>query len=260
MIRGVVNILILIVAWLGASAAAAATSAALGIFFRSPSPALATIVATLVGLSIYCVGSSLARFLPRRTGDQHGLFQMISGMGGACCGLLFGLFFLWGGISLVRSLGLVGEMRLLAAAHQGRSIKEESLAYHLIRLERSLEMGPVGAFLVSTDPLSPAFYQNTRKSMMVVQDPELFECFLHSPNVERLLQHESLHRIVTHHEELQERLKRGELTTFLHDLDVQALLHDEQFKEEIKQFDLSQALDYALKRSYRDLPVNIDSH
>jgi len=119
-------------------------------------------------------------------------------------------------------------------------------------------MGPVGAFLVSTDPLSPAFYQNTRKSMMVVQDPELFERFLHSPNVERLLQHQSLHRIATHHEELQERLKRGELTTLLHDLDVQALLHDEQFKEEIKQFDLSQALDYALKRSYRDLPVNID--
>ena len=245
MIRGIVKIFLLIAAWIAASAAAGATSAALAVFFRTPFTAIPTAMAVLVGLSIYFLGTLLARFLLKRTEHQYGLFQTIFGIGGACCGLLFGLFFLWGGISLVRSLGLFGEMRLLEAQRKGHPAKDESFACNLVRLERSLEMGKVGRFLISTDPLSPLFYENTRKSMKVMEDPEAFQRFLQSPNVERLLLDQRLSRVLSNRE-LQDEIKIGNIPALWTNHDVQALLHDPQLMKELKQFDLSQALDYAL--------------
>lgn len=247
MIRGMVKIFLLIAAWIGASAAAAATSAALAVFFRTPSTAIPTAIAALVGLIIYFLGTLLAGFLLKRTEHHHGLLQTIFGIGGACCGLLFGLFFLWGGISLVRSLGLFGEMRLMEAQRKGCPVKDESFACNLVRLERSLEMGPVGQFLISTDPLSPAFYENTRKSMKVMQDPEAFQRFLQSPNVERLLMNPRFNHVLKNRE-LQDEIKIGNIPAVFHDPDIQALLHDPQVMKELKQFDLSEALDYALKK------------
>ncbi|MEI6416595.1 MAG: hypothetical protein WCO92_02630, partial [Verrucomicrobiota bacterium] len=199
----------------------------------------------LVGLTIYFLGTLVAGLLLKRTEHHHGLLQTIFGIGGACCGLLFGLFFLWGGISLVRSLGLFGEMRLMEAQRRGCPVKDEGFACNLVRLERSLEMGPVGQFLISTDPLSPAFYENTRKSMKVMQDPEAFQRFLHSPNVELLLLDQRLRRVLSN-QELQDEIKIGNIPAVFHDPDVQELLHDPQLMKELKQFDLSQALDYAL--------------
>ncbi len=247
MIRGIVKIFLLVAAWMGASAAAAATSAALAIFFRTPSTAIPTAVAALVGFVIYFLGTFLAGFLLKRTDHHHGVLHTVFGIGGACCGLFFGLFFLWGGISLVRSLGVVGEMRLMEAQRKGWSIKDQTLACNLVRLERSLEMGPMGEFLVSTDPLTPAFYDNTRKSMKVMQDPEAFQRFLQAPNVERLLMDPKLNRVLSN-QKLQEELKMGNLPAFWSNPDVQALLHDSQMIQQLKQFDLTQALDYALQK------------
>lgn len=246
-IRGIVKIFLLIAAWMGASAAAAGTSAALAIVFRTPSTVIPTAIATVVGVIIYFLGTLFAGFLLKRTEHHHGFLHTIFGIGGACCGLLFGLFFLWGGISLVRSLGLLGEMRVMEAQRNGSPLKDQSLSCNLVRLERSLEMGPVGEFLVSTDPLSSAFYENSRKSMKVMQDPEAFQRFLHSPDVERLLMNPRFNRVLSN-PKLQEELKVGNIPAFWTNPDVQALLHDPQLMKEIKQFDLSRALNYALKK------------
>jgi len=248
MIRGIVKILLLIAAWMGASAAAAATSAALAIFFRTPSTAIPATIAALVGLIIYFLGTLLAGFLLKRTEHHHGFLQTIFGIGGACCGLLFGLFFLWGGISLVRSLGLFGEMRLIEAQRKGSPLRDQTMACNFVRLERSLEMGPVGEFLISTDPLSPAFYENTRKSMKVMQDPEAFDRFLHSPGVERLLAYPQLNRVLNN-PRIQEEIKVGNFPAIWSTPDIQALLHDPRLMQQLKQFDLTQALDYALKKN-----------
>ena len=248
MVRGIVKIFLLIAAWIAASAAAAATSAALAVFFRTPSTLIPTVVASLVGFTIYFLGTLLAGFLLKRTDHHHGLLQTIFGLGGACCGLLFGLFFLWGGVSLVRSLGLFGEMRLMEAQRRGSSLQDQTMACNFVRLEKSLEMGSVGQFLISTDPLSPVFYENTRKSMEVMQDPEAFQRFLESPNVVRLLMNRRLNRVLNN-SELQDEIKIGNVPALFHDPDVQALLHDPQLMKELKQFDLSQALDYALQKA-----------
>lgn len=246
MIRGVVKIFLLIASWMGASAAAAASSAALAIFFRTPSTLIPTAIASVVGLTIYFLGTLIAGLLLKKTEHHHGVLQTILGIGGACCGLLFGLFFLWGGVSLVRSLGLLGEMQLMEAQRKGGRMKDQPLACNLVKFERSLEMGSVGQFLTSTDPLSPAFYENTRKSMKVMQDPVAFQRFLHSPNVEQLLSHPKLARVLAD-PKLQEEVKTGNLPALWSSSAVQALLNDPQLMKEIKQFDLSQALDYSLR-------------
>jgi hypothetical protein len=248
MIRGIVKIILLVFAWMGASAAAAATSAALAVFFSAPSIGIPTVIAAFIGFIIYFLGSFFAGFLLKRREPPHGLIQTIFGLGGACCGLLFGLFFLWGGISLVRSLGLFGEMRLLEAERKGISKKNETIACNLVRLEKSLEMGPVGEFLIATDPLSPIFYTNTRKSMQVMQDPETFQRFLHSPNVEHLLLNKRLSRLLNNHQ-LQEEIQIGNFPALFHDPDVQALFNDPQLMKELKEFNLSEALDYALQKA-----------
>jgi hypothetical protein len=84
--------------------------------------------------------------------------------------------------------------------------------------------------------------------MEVMQDPEAFQRFLESPNVVRLLMNRRLNRVLNN-SELQDEIKIGNVPALFHDPDVQALLHDPQLMKELKQFDLSQALDYALQKA-----------
>ena len=248
LIRGVLRIIILVAAWVAASAAAASTTTALALFFQRPSSLLPTVAAVIVGFAIYLLGAFLSGLLLKRTEHHHGLLRGILGIGGACCGLLFGLFFLWGGVSLIRTLGLFGEMRLLEARHQGRSITNDTLACNLVRLEKSLEMGPTGQFLITTDPLSTTFYDNTRKSMAVMQNPEVLRRFLQAPSAQKILQNDSMMQLL-HDPEIQEELRSGSILALMHNQHVEAIFHDSKLMQQLKEFDLTSALNYALKKS-----------
>jgi len=143
LIRGILRFMALLVAWFAGSATAAAMNALLLLFFQAPFPVISTIAAALVGLGLYVIIAFFSGLLFKRTNHHNGFFRWIFGLGGTVCGLLFGLFFLWGGISVIRTLGVLGEMRLIKVEQQGLPATSDSLGCNLVRLNKSLEAGPL---------------------------------------------------------------------------------------------------------------------
>ena len=254
LIRGLLRILTLIAAWLAASAAAAATSAALAIFFQTPPSIFPTIAATIVGLGIYTLSAFIAGLLFKKTTDHHGIIRCILGFGGAFCGLLFGLFFLWGSVSLIRSLGVLGEMRLMEARQRGLRPESDVLACNLVRLGKSLELGSTGHFLIKTDPLSTTFYDNTRKLMAVVNDREALMRFIAAPATQKLLQNPRV-MMVLRDPEVQSALAAHDILPLFENKNIQAAFHDSKLMDQLKSFDLTGALNYALQRPSPPLPT-----
>ncbi|MFI0347426.1 MAG: hypothetical protein ACH346_01455 [Chthoniobacterales bacterium] len=247
LIRGVLRVMTLLAAWLAASAAAAAVSGALAVFFRTPPSIFPTIAATIVGLGVYFFSAFIAGLLFKKTTDHHGLLRWILGLGGAICGLLFGLFFLWGGISLIRSLGVLGEMRLLEEKQKGLPPGSDQLACNLVRLSKSLELGSTGRFLMQVDPLSTTFYDNARKFMVVVSDRDALMRFVTAPATQKLLQNPRF-MMVLRDPQIQAALASRDILPLFKNKNIQAAFHDPEVIEQLKAFDLTSALNYALQK------------
>lgn len=247
LIRGAIRFMTLVASWLGASAAAAMTSATLSIFFHTPPSFLPTIAATLVGLGIYTFSAFVSGLLFKRTTHHHGIIRWILGFGGAICGFLFGLFLLWGAISLVRSLGVLGEMRLMEAKQRGVPPSSDHLACNLVKLGKSLEVGSMGHFLIEADPLSATFYDNTRKVMTVVNDHEALMRFIMAPNTQQLLQNPHIMALLQD-PEVQQALKEHNIIPLFENKNIRDVFHDPELLQELKSFDLTATLNNALKK------------
>lgn len=253
LIRGILRFMTLIAAWLAAEAAAVATSAGFAIFFHKTPSILPAVVATIVGLAIYSFAAFISGLLFKRTTDHHGIFRFILGIGGALCGFLFGLLILWGGISLVRSLGVLGEMRLMEARQKGLPPSSDAMACNLVRLARSLELGSTGQLFVQLDPLSTTFYDNARKFMKVANDRDALMRFITAPSTQRLLQNRHVMALLND-AQVQEGLAAHNIFSLLENKNVKAALHDPELLKEIKSFHLTETLKYALEKPDPSLP------
>lgn len=253
LIRGFLKFMALITAWFAGSATTATLNAVLILFFHAPSPLIPSIAGVLIGTAAYFVISFFSALFFKKTDHYHGFLRGFIGLGGACCGLLFGLFFLWGGISAIRGLGLVGEMRLLHAKQQGLSPKSDPLACNLVRLKKSLELGSLGAWFIQVDPITSGFYENTRKSMIVMKDHDALLRFMNAPNTQKLLANPRISRIL-HDPEVQQALSTGNLFLLFENKNIQQAFSDATLWQELKSFDLSTALNSAMKPSQDEHP------
>lgn len=246
LIRGILRFLALIVAWFIGSATAATMSAALALFVHTPSPLIPAIIAAVIGLAVYLFIAFLSALLFKKTAHHRGFIRTFLGLGGALCGFLFGLFFLWGGISAVRSLGLLGEIRLMKAEQRGASPASDPLACNLVRLKKSLEMGALGGWFVQIDPFTTIFYETTRKSMMVLKDHDALMRFMSAPATQELLANPHLAHLLRD-PQFQEAIATGNIFPLFQNSNVQQLFRDPQLIQQLKSFHLSETLDYALK-------------
>ncbi|MFZ4115363.1 MAG: hypothetical protein ACOYK6_01415 [Chthoniobacterales bacterium] len=247
LIRGFLKFAALIAAWFAGSATAAAINIGLLFFFHAPSPLIPSLLGGIVGLGAYVLINFFSALLFKKTDHYHGFLRGFLGLGGACCGILFGLFFLWGGISAIRSLGLVGEVRLLHAEQQGLPSTSDPLAYNLVRLKKSLELGPLGTWFIQVDPLTPAFYENTKKSMSLMKDHEALIRFINTPSTQKLLSNPSIRKIVND-PEVQKAMTSGNIFLLIENKNVQHAFSDPTLWQELKSFDLSAALKQATRQ------------
>jgi len=249
LVRGIFRLLALFCAWLGGSAAAGATETVLTLFAKVP-PLLAPAVAALVvGLGIYTVISFLAGLLFKRTEHHHGLVRFFFGLGGTVCGLLYGFAIVCGAIMLIRGLGAYGEFRIAQARAAAKSERRlplrDPVALLLMKLKASLELGSAGQTLKDFDPLPTAFYNdiinfsklysNEQAMQRFVQYPETQQ-LLTNPKVESLLKDPALAAVSQTHDYL----------PLLQDKQLRMLLEDPDFMNELRRFDFTAALDYAL--------------
>jgi len=258
-VRGIFRLLALCCAWMGGSAAAGATGTVLTLFSKVP-PLLAPAVAALVvGLGIYMLISFMAGLLFKRTEHHQGLVRFFFGLGGTVCGLLYGLAIVCGAIMLIRGLGSYGEFRIaqaLAAAKADRRLPPRNpAALFLMRLKASLEMGSAGQTLKDFDPLPTSFYDNIVKFSKLYGNDQAMQRFLQYPDTQQLLANPKVVSLLKD-PEMAAAAQTHDYLPLFQDKQLRALLEDADFMSEIKRFDFTAALDFALTPPVQAQPAS----
>ncbi|MEI6033176.1 MAG: hypothetical protein WCS65_02700 [Verrucomicrobiae bacterium] len=200
--------------------------------------ALLGAVATLVVLALALL---LGAILFKRTEHQpSGMVRMFYGLGGAFFGLLTGLALLWGGITLIRTVGVAAQVAI-----GGRPAKSaSSLAKAMLTMKDSLELGPAGKAVEAVDIVPPEAYDMIVKVGKLTSDREAMMRLLDYPGVQEILQNPKLEALLRD----SSVARAAEQKDFLSLMQSKALLQvvqDPDLQRQLKGFDLQKALDYA---------------
>ena len=245
-VRGLLRLAALFCAWIGGSTAAGATGTVVAFFSKVP-PLIEPAVAGLtVGIGIYIGISFVAGLLFKKTEDHTGVIRLGFGLGGAICGAIFGLLFLWAGITLIRGMGALGELRVVQARNEGRSLSTENCALFLIKLKESLELGVTGKTLKKADPLPTAFYDDIVKISMVAGSQDAIERFVQYPGTMKIIANPHITALIQD-PALEKAAEKKNIFPLLQNKHVLAAANDAQLLAQLKEFDLTSALNYALE-------------
>ena len=245
-VRGLLRLAALFCAWIGGSTAAGATGTVVAFFSKVP-PLIEPAVAGLtVGIGIYIGISFVAGLLFKKTDDHTGVIRLGFGLGGAACGVIYGLLFLWAGITLIRGMGALGELRVVQARNEGRTLSTENSALFLIKLKESLELGVTGKNLKKADPLPTAFYDNIVKISMVAGSQDAIERFVQYPGTLKIIANPHIAALIQD-PALEKAAEKKNILPLLQNKHVLAAANDPQLLSQLKEFDLTGALNYALE-------------
>jgi hypothetical protein len=203
------------------------------------------IIGLISATAIYIFISLLAGLLFKTTEHHAGVVRWGFGMGGAICGMIYGFLLLWGGITMIRGLGALGEMRLVNAGLEGRSEQSERASLFFLKLKKSLELGATGRALKSADPLPSSFYDNIVKISMVAGDQQALERFCQYPETLKIIANPHITALLQD-PELEKASRSRNILPLIHNKHVQAAMNDPKLIAEFQAFDLTAALDYAL--------------
>ena len=245
-VRGLLRLAALFCAWIAGTTTAGATGTVLAFFSKIP-PLLAPAVAGLtVAIGVYIGISLISGLLFKTTLDHSGVVRWGFGLGGAVCGVLYGLLILWAGITMIRGLGALGEFRLVQARLEGKTDSQERAALFLMKLKASLELGATGQTLRKADPLPTSFYDNIVKISMVAGNQMALERFCQYPPTLKIIASPHIAALLQD-PDLEKAANSRNIFPLIHNKHVQAALNDQQLVTEFKKFPLTAALNYALE-------------
>lgn len=233
--------------------AAQLAAAPLGGFKEMSGILTGVVVGLAVTAIVFVVMWILSVVLFKKTEHQSsGIFRMLWGLGGAFFGLCLGLLIVWGGVSIVRSLGSFAEARAQAPAHRTASgavttAPKSGFASSLVTMKDSLEMGPIGKAVSATDPLSPDIYEIINQVGAITSDPDVMMRFIEYPDIQRIVQNPKIAELLSD----PSIIKAGQSQNLLGLMSNPALLsavQDPAFAEELKKVDLRAALKFALEK------------
>jgi uncharacterized membrane protein required for colicin V production len=236
-------------------------------FAKMPDFALSALAGAILAFIIYAAFEGLGTVLFRRT-DQHDLLiaRLFFGVGGAILGLVFGLFFVWLLVFGIRSVGSVADasMRRQAPAAMsmsetvhpvderrrlfGQSSEENSaLAPSLADLKKSIESGLLGDAIRRGDVVPAWVYDDLGKIGAVASNPESAERFLSFPGARELAAHPKI-TALRDDRQVADLIAQGRFLDLLQNEKVIDAANDPDLRARFKSFDVSGALDYALKK------------
>jgi uncharacterized membrane protein required for colicin V production len=236
-------------------------------FLKMPDFALSVLAGAVLAFVVYAAFEGLGTVLFRRT-NQHDslLVRLLFGAGGAVLGLVFGIFFVWLVVVGIRSVGAVAEsslrtqstmaMSMTQTVHPvderrklfGQSNEEPSaLAPSLARLKNSIETGVLGAAVKRADVVPAQVYDNLGKIGAVVANPDAAERFLSFPGARELSQHPKIIALRDDSEISDMATRRRYLDLLQNDKIIDAA-NDPDLRARLKSFDVTAALDYAIKK------------
>jgi len=238
-------------------------------FFKMPDALLSILAGAVLALMVYAIINGLGAIWFKRT-RQHDSFlvRFLYGSAGAVLGFCFGAFLIWLLVVGVRSVGAVADARVrgqkndVATLPQSRALHvidvrprplsepiEElpPLLTSLARLRNSLEMGVIGDAVIKTDFVPTKAYEALGKVGQVVSSQKKAERFLSYPGARNLTEHPKIAALRSD-PEISQMIAQRRLFDLLQNEKIRAVLNDRSIIEQIKNFDLQRALDYALEQ------------
>jgi hypothetical protein len=238
-------------------------------FLKLPDLVVSILAGAVLALVVYAVINSVGMILFKRT-NQHasGFVRFFLGFGGAIVGLFFGAFLVWLIVVGVRSIGAVADAQprqpatMATSGTPGRAVhavdlrrgplselneEQPSLLNSLARLKNSLELGAVGDVVKKADVVPTRTYETLNKISRVVANPQSAERFISYPGARELTEHPKIIAL-RNDEEISQAIEQGRLLDLLQNQKILDAMNDPTLIDEIKQFDLQRALDYAMQR------------
>ncbi len=195
----------------------------------------------------------------KRTDHQgSGLVRLLWGMGGAIFGVILGVFLLWGGISILRTLGVLAESRLTShgpapAAPHGvqttappKSNFTQSTATNLVVLKKSLELGPAGQFVESVDVIPPDFYELVLQIGQVTGSQEAMLRFIQYPGIQQIMSNGRMADLLNDPAVMKAAEERNYMA-LVGNKALRDAVEDPALAEALKKIDLRAALKFALE-------------
>ena len=266
LIRQLVRVIAIVVAYSCAFFAARATVPLMHSFFKLPDPILALLGGAILAAILFAAINLIGAFLFKKTAQQESRFiRLIWGSTGAFLGILLGLFTIWLGFAGVRMVGSVAEARLrtqnlpassTAQPNRPAQIQSESavspspnpLMAMLAEMKSSLESGRVGEAVRTIDPLPPALYRVLEKAGEVASNVQNAERFLSFPGAREISEHPKVVALRNDPRVL-ELIATGHLFELMKNQRMIEAMNDPALQARVKKFELERALDYALKKN-----------
>jgi Colicin V production protein len=266
LVRQLVRVIAIVVAYSCAFFAARATIPLMHSFFTLPDPILAVLGGAILAAILFAAINLVGAFLFKKTAQQESRFvRLIWGSTGALLGILLGLFTIWLGFAGVRMVGSVAEARLrtqnlpassTAQPNRPAQIQSESavspppnpLMAMLAEMKRSLESGRVGETVRTIDPLPPALYRVLEKAGEMASSVQSAERFLSFPGAREISEHPKVVALRNDPRVL-ELIANGHLFELMKNQRMIEAMNDPALQARVKKFELERALDYALKKN-----------
>jgi uncharacterized membrane protein required for colicin V production len=266
LVRQLVRVIAIVVAYSCAFFAARATVPLMRSFFKLPDPILAVLGGAILAAILFAAINLTGAFLFKKTAQQESRFvRLIWGSTGAFLGILLGLFTIWLAFAGIRMVGSVAEARsrtqnappsTAVQPNGSAQIQTEStvspspnpLMTMLADMKSSLESGQVGEVVRTIDPFPPALYRGLEKGGEVASNVQSAERFLSFPGAREISEHPKVVAL-RNDPRVMELIADGRIFELMKNQRIIDAMNDPGLQARVKKFDLERALDYALKKN-----------
>lgn len=237
-------------------------------FLRMPDSVTSILAGAVLALLVYSIISSLGVVFFKRTAQQESRpVRFFYGVTGAFVGLFFGAFLVWLVVVGVRSIGSIADGQVhaqaetqsphatLQAVHANlapsptateKKAEQAPVMAALARLKNSIELGSVGDVVKQADVTPAKTYEILGQVGYLLGSPENAERFLAFPGARELSENPKIVAL-RNDPEIIDLISRGRLFDLLQNEKILEAANDPALVEEIKKFNLGQALDYAMQ-------------
>jgi len=261
LIRQLVRVIAIIVAYACGFFAAKATVPTMRSYLRLPDPILAILGGAILAFILFAAINLIGAFLFKKTAQHSSpVIRLIWGIAGALLGVLLGMFTLWLTFTGIRMVGSVAQARLQTPNPPGSTPRPmgtidpaaqrsppNPLMAMLADMKSSLENGHVGEAVRAVDPVPPKLYRGLEKVGEVASNPESAERFLSFPGAREISEHPKVVAL-RNDRQIMELIARGQVFELMKNQHMIDALNDPSLQSRIKNFDLERALDYALQK------------
>lgn len=197
---------------------------------------------TILALAVYVAAVLASALVFKKTTDNGSpILRWIYGIGGAACGFLVGLVFVYAAVSGVRALGRIAEARGEAPG------AVSGISLGLADAKDSLEGGMAGDLVRKADPIPDSLYDLFGKVARLSGDEEALLRLLDYPDFQRLLEHPRMVALASNPSVQQAAREKNYFALFSNPQFLEAAT-DPDLAKLLTSIDLQKALDYALEK------------